>query len=392
MLANGFSDREAEGGSGRMKRLRLIQEGVLYRNPLPAYKAECAYLPNLVPLDRDEILCLYRVGQAFYSVDGKTAKLRSRDGGRTWEEEGLVWDPSRDEKPHNYSAPHGARLVNGTLLLVATRYEGADPTRLIYNPDTGGMRESEAVLFRSGDGGRSWLAPEVIDLPGGGFAHPPSQVIELNSGRLFLACETWKSWDDARPLHIRGFAVFSDDGGRTWGDRSDFPSGRDKGKMYSHARYTRMLDGRICALQWTQNIGAREDYDLHFTVSDETGREWSEPRATGLPGQTSWAADLGGGVIAAACTQRKGMKPGIVAVLSEDVGRTWDRDGEVLLWDAVGQEYLGVEHKPSYPASHDNIAFGKPNLARLPDGTLLAAWWCTQACVTHARYAKLCVE
>jgi hypothetical protein len=61
----------------------------------------------------------------------------------------------------------------------------------------------------------------------------------------------------------------------------------------------------------------------------------------------------------------------------------------VLAWDAVGQEWLGVSRRPAYPASHDNIAFGKPNLARLPGGDLVAAWWCTQACVTHARYARL---
>ena len=29
--------------------------------------------------------------------------------------------------------------------------------------------------------------------------------------------------------------------------------------MFSHSRYTRMLDGRICALQWTQAIGGQPD-------------------------------------------------------------------------------------------------------------------------------------
>ena len=63
-----------------------------------------------------------------------------------------------------------------------------------------------------------------------------------------------------------------------------------------------------------------------------------------------------------------------------------------MVWDAVGQEFLGVSRKPNYPASHDNIAFGKPNTARLPGGDILSSWWCTQACVTHIRYARLSVE
>jgi hypothetical protein len=86
------------------------------------------------------------------------------------------------------------------------------------------------------------------------------------------------------------------------------------------------------------------------------------------------------------------MRPGIYVVLSEDEGETWDIEHQVNVWDAVGQEFLGVVHKPSYPASHDNIAFGKPNTTRLPDGEIISSWWCTQACVTHARFARLIVE
>ena len=86
------------------------------------------------------------------------------------------------------------------------------------------------------------------------------------------------------------------------------------------------------------------------------------------------------------------MKPGILVALSEDEGKTWDLEHQVMAWDAVGQEFLGVSRKPTYPASHDNIAFGKPNTARLPGGDILSSWWCTQACVTHIRYARLTLK
>ena len=39
-----------------MKRLRVISEGVLYKNPNPGFKAECAFLPNIVPLSDTEII------------------------------------------------------------------------------------------------------------------------------------------------------------------------------------------------------------------------------------------------------------------------------------------------------------------------------------------------
>lgn len=375
-----------------MKRLRLVSEGILYRNPSPGYKAECAYLPNILPLSERDLICILRIGSAFYSVDGKLCVLRSEDGGSTWARAGLVWDPRADRTPYNYSAPHATRLSDGTILLLARRWDGSDPELPIFNPVTGGMRPAESVLFRSIDGGLTWSEPEILDLPGGGLADTPSQIIELNDGRWFLACEQWKGWDDAGPLHIRGFAVFSEDRGRTWKDRVDFPSAADTQKMYSHSRYTRLLDGRIAALQWTQEIGTARDFDLHLAISDETGKRWAAPHPAGINAQTSWLADCGGGMLVATYTRRGRVDPGICVVLSEDGGRTWDLENQVLVWDAVGQEFLGVSHKPSYPASHDNIAFGKPHTARLPNGEIMSSWWCTQACVTHARFAKLMVE
>ena len=374
-----------------MKKLRLETEGILYRNPKPGYRAECAFLPNVAALSDREILCVYRIGQAFYSHDGRLAQCRSRDGGQSWQQEGSIWDPAKDARPYSYTAPHVARLSDGTLLLTAFRVDASDPEQETFNAETGGVVWTEKVLFRSTNGGQTWSQPRVLEIPSEAPLDLPSQIIELNSGRLFLACEQWKAWDDTRPLHIKGFAVFSDDGGESWSDRVDFPSAADADRMYSHTRYTRMLDGRILGMQWAQSIGGQENFDLHRVISDDSGRQWSRPEPTGVPAQTSWPADLGGGLVALAYTRREGRQPGTLVALSADEGQTWDLDNQVLVWDAVGQEFLGVDHVPAYPRSHDNIAFGKPTLARLDDTTVLAAWWCTQACVTHVRCARLAV-
>lgn len=81
-----------------------------------------------------------------------------------------------------------------------------------------------------------------------------------------------------------------------------------------------------------------------------------------------------------------------MVALSTDGGTTWDLENQICVWDAVGQEFIGVEHHPSYPASHDNIAFGKPDTVVLPGGDIIASWWCTQAGVTYIRYARLALE
>ena len=372
--------------------LELVSEGILYRNPHPGHQSVCAFLPNIVPLSDQELLCFYRRGQAFYSLDGTLAQLRSNDGGDTWTEEGLIWDPAAERDPHTYSAPHGTLLKNGNLVIVAHRYPATPENFFRFNPETGGSRPTETVLFHSQDSGQSWSAPQVLELGSDRVLDTPSGVIELEDGGWFLAFEQWKTWDDDSPLHIKGFGLYSREQGKTWEEREDFPSADDSDRMYSHSRYSRMLDGRICALQWTQNIGGQENYPLHLVTSDITGKHWTQPQPTDIQAQTSWVADLGTGLLAATYTIREGMKPGVLVALSEDEGRTWDLEHQVMIWDAVGQEFLGVSHKPEYPASHDNIAFGKPNTARLPDGDLISSWWCTQACVTHVRYARLTVK
>lgn len=374
-----------------MNRLRLLDDGVIYRNPDPGFKAECAFLPNVVPLGGDEVICIYRIGQAFYSTDGTLNVARSLDGGRTWTQEGRVWDVENDDRPYSYSAPHAFRLSDGEIVLNAFRIDFSDP-RPQFNPETGGHRPSDKIIMHSKDGGRTWTPPRVMNLPRGGLPDTPSSIIELDDGRWWLALELWKAWDDREPLHIKGYSTFSSDRGGTWSDAAPLESASDTAKMFSHSRYVKMLDGRIAALQWTQKPGSAEDFPAHITISNADASAWTYPAPTNLMAQTCWLADMGGGVMAAAYTDREGMNPGIDVVLSQDGGKTWDVDNQVQVWDAVGQEYLGVERVPEYPKSHDNIAFGKPNLARMPDGTLIASWWCTQASVTHSRFARLSVE
>ena len=373
-----------------MKRLLMTDESIIFRNPAPGYAAVSAVTPYLLPLSETEILGFYRKGQAFYSVDGVLSVSLSTDSGATWAELSPIWDPQNDDRPYSYSAPHCLKKRDGTLLLTAMRWDRSDPSKPVFNAETGGLAKSEKLMFRSIDNGRSWSAPVVLDLPEEqGVVDIPSQLIELDSGRIWMPCELWKSWDDPSPAHIKGFCLFSDDDGSSWSDRVDYPSASNLEKMFSHTRYTKMRDGRVGGLQWTQSVGGMENFNLHWVSSDVDGKNWSIPEATDLPGQTSWAADLGDGVVAAVFTRREGRQPGVAVVLSEDGGRTWDLSNEVMVWDAIGSEFLGVDHKPEYPRSHDNIAFGKPALARLSDDSILATWWCTQACVTHVRCARL---
>ena len=63
-----------------MPKVKVLSDGILYRNENPGFKAEYAFLPNILPLSETEVLCFYRVGAAFYSVDGKMVRTTSTSG------------------------------------------------------------------------------------------------------------------------------------------------------------------------------------------------------------------------------------------------------------------------------------------------------------------------
>jgi len=102
--------------------------------------------------------------------------------------------------------------------------------------------------------------------------------------------------------------------------------------------------------------------------------------------------ELGDGRLCAVYTLRESERPGIMAAISEDGGRTWELGAQLRLWDATGRDRLGVESLESYPRSHDTIAFGAPSALRRRDGDVYAAWWCMEAALVHVRWARLRVE
>lgn len=368
---------------------RIVDEGIVYCNPHPGHKAIAAIYPSLVALSAQDILCFYIQGHALYALDRRICMARSGDGGRSWKNAGVVLPRRPGDEAYCYNAAEMRRLRDGQLVVVAVRRRALESELLEYNPDTGGWRDHDLFLIRSSDEGRSWSEPQLLDLPGVPVAVAPAPVVELANGQWFMAVETWKRWDDPSPVRPPEYGAISSDRGATWSGRIAYPWSGRKDRSYSHCQYQPARDGGVIGTVWTQSADEQENFDLHLVRSDPTATRWELPRPTGIMGQSSCIGDAGGGVYGLLYTERGQDKPGIRFVISRDAGATWDVKNEVVVWDAVGSEYFGSTHAPKYPASHDNIAFGKPNLLVLDDGTFLCSWWCTHKCVTQIRSARV---
>lgn len=372
--------------------IQIVDEGVLYRNPKPDLRAVHACYPSVQPLSASEFLCTYQRGSAFCSVDGRVAQLRSTDGGRNWAEEGCVWDGSRDDRPYSYRGAGLTRLADGTILLLCQRYDRSDPELQLFNPVTDGMLHPQMLVFRTADGGRIWSDPDPVALPDGLIGCSLANIFALDDGTLMLPFETWKGYDDPGPLVHAAMALFSRDGGRSWGEPVPMFDGIAEGVFYWDARLAQLGGGRLVSASWTHARDTDRDRAIHLHRSDDNGRSWSSAASTGLNGQVCWPVALGDGRLLLLYNRRYRERPGIIAVLSRDEGASWEVDEQITVWDAAGQGNVGVARNEGEMADMTTFAFGRPEAVRLPDGDILAGFWCTGACITHIRWCRLRVE
>ncbi len=196
--------------------IRIINEGILYCNQRPGYESIHAHFPFIEQLGKEELICFYSRGSAMTSADKVVAKLRSADGGNTWNEEGVVWDPSRDDKKFCYYHGAATKLKNGKLIAVLTRFDRSNPEELMWDPETGGYPDPDIVILRSEDNGHSWSKPEIVPFPEGMIGNHAGTIIELDDKNLMLNFETWKHSGDSEAAEQKSLALVSENEGKSW--------------------------------------------------------------------------------------------------------------------------------------------------------------------------------
>jgi len=117
-------------------------------------------------LDDGSLLLAYEIETA-EAAPSQIHQRRSSDGGRSWSSESVIWSGA-DTEPGGYLLFPG-----GELWFVASSDERAG----------GGSYDRASILMRrSGDGGRSWTAPEILvdredQISFGGVVFPGGEVL-----------------------------------------------------------------------------------------------------------------------------------------------------------------------------------------------------------------------
>lgn len=363
----------------------ILSTGIVYRNPKPHLRSRQAMHPALVDLGDGEMFCSFDIGEAVESLDYRTYKSRSMDGGETWEFEGRLF-----EDPVERPATHTMRtslMADGSMVGFGARSYRDDPEEGLTNRETLGFVPVDLILSKSDDRGAAWSQPEVIDPPlvGPGFEICHS-IIELASGRRLAPTSTWRGWNGELPNGEKALVLISDDAGKTWHDYGVTFDGGEAGILHWEQSVVPLGGDDLLAVAWAHDAKNGQNLPTPFSLSHDGGQTFSSPAATGLRGQTCKALHLGGGRIL--CVYRRDDVPGLWGNLSHLEGERWVNDFELALWGS-SLSSSGMTGEADSTDELSALKFGFPSLQRTSEDEVMFAFWCLEGWACNIRWFRL---
>lgn len=292
----------------------------------------------------------------------RTLLSRSSDQGRTWKRP--VFAPDFNE--YGTECPGIAELSDGTVILSEFRFgwyplplarklrkEGTPIAILLtgkgWTEDFDDKDWDQSVhtwargyhgvyAHLSHDAGYIFDRSVTIDCAPHRDGYSRTGVIELADGRLAYVLT------EHHPPHNRyTFIVFSGDGGESWSKPTLVAD--DPELRFGEPDIAEVAPGELYCILRASRIG-RHLFDCRST---DGGRTWSRPEVTGLCGFPGHLLVLADGRLA--CTYGCRWEPfGVRIALSEDGGRSWDTDSEIVVRADLPNGDLGypttIEYAP----------------------------------------------
>ncbi len=366
-----------------MNSLELISTGLVYRNPKPHLRAIHAWHPSIVSMGGNELLCTFDLGQGAESLDYRTYRAASKDGGKTWTEPVPLF---QDNAPRR--ATHTVRvrrLRDGNLVAMGARFYRDNAEEGIASRKTDGIVPMDVILLRSTDGGVTWSAPVTVKTPLVGPAFEICHtMLELSDGRWLFPTSTWKGWDGDAPNGMKAIALVSRDQGRTWPEFMDVLDAWKDGVAHWEQSLIEMQDGRLLAVGWAFDMKDSKTLPTPYAISADR-KKFGARMPTGIKGQTAKILQLKDGRIF--CLYRREDKPGLWANLSKIEDEKWINLAEAPVWQGLSS--AGMRGGAAASEELSVLKCGFPQMAQLPDGDVFGVFWCCEDGIYNIRWARV---
>jgi hypothetical protein len=298
---------------------------------------------------------------------------RSRDSGFTWE----APRAGPDYEWTGLQCPAITQISNGDVLLSQCQFgwlpletamrrvrEGKARSYMVQDKETRAWHAAPtevaweraaypwarynrgSFIQLSHDGGVTWDRTVRIETEPHTYGYSPRPPVELADGTLVLALGN----TGLRAVPATVYVVRSRDGGRTWGAPITAIAPADD-RWVNEPSLLPLPDGRLLLM-------AREARSfLYCTESTDGGLTWSAARQTGIWGFPPHLLSLQDGRVLCVYGHRR-PPYGIRACWSEDGGRSWALEAEIVLRDDL-----------------KNGNCGYPTAVQEPDGSLFVTYY-----------------
>jgi hypothetical protein len=372
--------------------MRVTASGTIFdANAAPVNCRSCAFT-SVARLADGTLLVAFRNATGRDAPDGRLRVMRSRDTGATWETivPGMTATVAGIEG--NLYAGYLTEIAPARLLGAFVWVDRSNPALSFVNPVTTGVLPMRVLVAESPDGGETWGSFRTVDLAPHAGCSCTGPVMRLPGGRFALPYERWKEYDDASPGEHGAHLRFSGDGGGTWPGVATVATDPAARICYWDQRIAVHPEtGQLVAMFWTHDRQAEQDIETHIAWGTPDGSNWTVPRPTGWRGQHCEPIAAGGDRLVAVYVHRHDP-PSLRAVLSDDFGRSWLSESEVVFYDsAAGTEAGAAGRRAFEDAWQDMMAwrFGHPRGLLLPDGGLFVAYYAGDERATSVHWARL---
>lgn len=373
--------------------MKVLDQGIVYDARDAALSRRFCAFVNTTVLSGGRVLVAFHCGSAKESLDENVIMRLSSDGGCTWETvlEGLA-PLSVDGKPGTWHHARVTELAPGHLL---GAFWWLDRTggRPMINPDTTGTAPNCIFLMDSFDDGRTWTNRRPVDTsPFPSVALMGAPLI-LEDGSIAVVSEAWKTFDDASYGRHSAVLTISHDNGYTFDPTvvvANDPANRLL--FWDQRPAVDRETGRLVALLWTHDREAGQDRSVHVAWAGPDGKSWTYPIDTGLAGQIPRPLFLPGGRLFCTYIHRH-SPPSLRAIVSEDAGRTWDIDHELIFYEHARARQPGMDVQQrgftDYYADMALWNYGHVEPGLMPDGSVFASFYAGDSNSLSVRWARI---
>ena len=353
--------------------MKILEHGIAYSGAdTPKYSSCC--FPGI---------CQLSDGTIFASFKGAAQKVPcnhtdhgvaviSQDGGKTWSEPFEPFAPPVvDGKPTTIRTLYFLEIAPGDLLAVCNAVDGTMEDLPYYNEETEGLKETYILFSHSHDGGKTWDGLKRIQVQSFYNQPLPLTGAPFLTGRICIQFEVNKHYYETEYWVHHSCAVYSADGGYTWGDEvviTDNPN-----IYYWDQRISCLNDGTVADIFWTFDRDKGDYINIHFCKSSDGGRSFGTLKDTGLVGQPGNVISGKDGSMLAIYVNRDAA-PVIRLAKSTDGGSTWEDALTVFDFGAntKGKQNAGMNDVWS---EMGNFNIGHPFMTRLQDGRIMAYFY-----------------